>query len=115
MAAHARRRLGFSQCSQRKNKAVESDLRKRSVIEGRIGRSKRKYGLDRILTKLIATSRSVIGITFFVINSEKILSLLSMILVLLVSVCKEIKCLLAISYSLSIVEQRVQKDFRQLN
>lgn len=34
----------------------KSDLRKRSVIEGRIGTGKRKYGLDRILTKLVETS-----------------------------------------------------------
>ena len=38
----------------------KSDLRKRSVIEGRIGTSKRKYGLDRIMTKLVETSRTVI-------------------------------------------------------
>jgi hypothetical protein len=56
------------------------------VIEGRIGTSKRKYGLDRILTKLVATSRSVIGMAFFVMNSEKILRLLRLLLALFVSV-----------------------------
>jgi IS5 family transposase len=45
-------------------KLFKSDLKKRSVIEGRIGTSKRKYGLDRIMTTLVATLRSVIGITF---------------------------------------------------
>jgi len=50
----------------------KSGLRKRSVIEGRIGTSKRKYGLDRIMTKLVATSRSVIGMAFFVMNAEKL-------------------------------------------
>ncbi len=54
----------------------KSDLRKRSVIEGRIGTSKRKYGLDLITTKLVATSRAVIGMAFFVMNAEKILRLL---------------------------------------
>lgn len=34
---------------------VQSDLRKRSVIEGRIGTSKRKYGLDWIIIKLFET------------------------------------------------------------
>jgi len=63
----------------------KSDLRKRSVIEGRIGTSKRKYGLDRILTKLVEPSRTVITIAFFVMNAEKILKLLLLILFILVS------------------------------
>ena len=62
----------------------KSDLRKRSVIEGRIGTSKRKYGLDRIMTKLVATSRSVIGMAMFVMNAEKILRLLRLLLALFV-------------------------------
>ena len=64
----------------------KSDLRKRSVIEGRIGTSKRKYGLDRILTKLVETSKSVITMAFFVMNAEKILRLLRLFLSILVSV-----------------------------
>jgi hypothetical protein len=64
----------------------KSDLRKRSVIEGRIGTGKRKYGLDRILTKLLETSRSVITMAFFVMNTEKILRLLRLFLSILVSV-----------------------------
>jgi len=64
----------------------KSDARKRSVIEGRIGTSKRKYGLDRILTKLVETSRTVIAIVFFVMNAEKILRLLRLLLSILVSV-----------------------------
>jgi hypothetical protein len=65
------------------------------VIEGRIGTSKRKYGLDRILTKHVATSRSVIGMAFFVMNSEKILRLLRLSLALLVSLFIAIMCLFA--------------------
>jgi hypothetical protein len=65
----------------------KSDVRKRSVIEGRIGTSKRKYGLDRILTKLVETSRTVITIAFYVMNAEKILRLLCLLLSILVSVC----------------------------
>jgi len=64
----------------------KSDVRKRSVIEGRIGTSKRKYRLDRILTKLVETSRTVITIVFFVMNAEKILRLLRLLLSVLVSV-----------------------------
>ncbi len=40
------------------------DLRKRSTIEGRIGTSKRKNGLDLAATKLVATSKLAIGMTF---------------------------------------------------
>ena len=64
----------------------KSDLRQRSVIEGRIGTGKRKYGLARILTKLVETSRSVITMAFFVANTEKILRLLRLFLSILVSV-----------------------------
>jgi len=64
----------------------KSDLRKRSVIEGRIGTSKRKYGLDRIMTKLVETSRTVITMAFFVMNAEKILRLLRLLLSIFVSV-----------------------------
>ena len=63
----------------------KSDLRKRSVIEGRIGTGKRKYGLDRILTKLVETSRKVITMAFFVMNAEKIMRLLRLLLSILVS------------------------------
>jgi hypothetical protein len=51
-------------------------MTKRSVIEGRIGTSKRKYRLDRILTKQMETSRTVISMAIFVMNAEKILRLL---------------------------------------
>jgi hypothetical protein len=51
----------------------KSDLRRRSVIEGRIGTSKRKYGLDLIMTKLVETSKSVIGMALFLMKMEKIL------------------------------------------
>ena len=64
----------------------KSDLRKRSVIEGRIGTSKRKYGLDLIMTKLVETSRSVIGMALFVMNAEKILRLLRLLFALFVCV-----------------------------
>jgi hypothetical protein len=64
----------------------KSDLRKRSVIEGRIGTSKRKYGLDQIMTKLVETSRAVITMAFFVMNTEKFLRLLRLLLSVLVTV-----------------------------
>ena len=71
----------------------KSDLRKRSVIEGRIGTSKRKYGLDRIMTKLVETSRTVISMAFFVMNTEKILRLLRLLFSFLVSMCFALLCM----------------------
>ena len=81
--------------STEQQELFKSDLRKRSVIEGRIGTSKRKYGLDRIMTKLVATSRSVIGMAFFVMNAEKILRILRLLFALLVFVYIAIMCLFA--------------------
>jgi hypothetical protein len=62
---------------------IKSDLRKRSVIEGIIRTSKRKHGLDRILTKLGETSRTVITMALSAMNAEKILSLLRLLLSIL--------------------------------
>ncbi len=79
--------------SEEQQELFKSDLRKRSVIEGRIGTSKRKYGLDRIMTKLVETSRAVIKMAFFVMNAEKILRLLRLLFAFLVSVYIAIICL----------------------
>jgi hypothetical protein len=73
----------------------KSDMRKRSVIEGRIGTSKRKYGLDRIMTKLMETSRTVISMAFFVMNAEKILRLLRLLLALFMSMYFAMLCMCA--------------------
>ena len=61
--------------SAEQQELFKSDLRKRSVIEGWNGTSKRKYGLDRIMIKLVETSRAVIKMAFFVMNAEQILRL----------------------------------------
>ena len=74
----------------------KSDMRKRSVIEGRIGTSKRKYGLDRIMTKLMETSRTVISMAFFVMNAEKILRLLRLLFALFVSMYFAMLCMCAL-------------------
>ena len=62
------------------------------MIEGRIGTSKRKYGLDRIMTRLVATSKSVIGMAFFVMNAEKILRLLRLLFALFMFIYMAIMC-----------------------
>ena len=51
-----------------------------------MGNQERKYGLDRIMTKLVETSRTVITMAFYVMNAEKILRLLRLLLSILVSV-----------------------------
>ncbi|MFN9547323.1 MAG: transposase [Cyanobacteriota bacterium] len=70
-------------------------MRKRSVIEGRIGTSKRKYGLDRIMTKLMEISRTVISMAFYVMNAEKILRLLRLLFALFVSMYFAMLCMCA--------------------
>jgi hypothetical protein len=52
---------------------VYEDEKSRIPIEGKIGNGKRRYGLDRIKTKLKDTSETVIGVTILVMNLEKIL------------------------------------------
>lgn len=46
------------------------DQRKKNTIEGRFGTGKRKYNLDRIMTKLEQTARSAISMVFLVMNAE---------------------------------------------
>ena len=66
----------------------------KAVSDRRQNRHKQeKNGLDRILTKLV--ERSAIGMAFFVMNSEKILRLLRLLLALLVSLFIAIMCLFA--------------------
>ena len=55
-----------------KKQALE-DERIRNGIEGKFGISKRRYGLNRVMTKLPHTSETVIAITFLVINLETLL------------------------------------------
>ena len=81
-----KKQAGAEKQTPEQQELFKSDLRKRSVIEGRIGTGKRKYGLDRILTKLVETSRTVITMAFFVMNAEKILRLLRLLFDLLVSI-----------------------------
>jgi hypothetical protein len=77
LSGRGRSKKTQDQCVTVEQKEIfRSDLRRRSVIEGRFGTSKLKYGLDKILTKLVSTSKSVIGMAMFVMNTEKILRLL---------------------------------------
>jgi len=45
----------------------------RIAIEGKFGQGKRRFGLGRVMTKLVTTSECAIALTFLVMNLEKVL------------------------------------------
>ncbi len=49
------------------------DERYRIPIEGKFGQGKRRFSLDRIMSKLAVTSGSTISVIFLVMNLEKLL------------------------------------------
>ena len=64
-------------CELRQDRQVHrQDEIDRIAIEGKFGQGKRRFSLSRIMAKLVETSEAVIGISFIVINLEKILSIL---------------------------------------
>jgi hypothetical protein len=44
------------------------DAAQRNAIEGKFGEGKIKYGLDRIMARLVDSSRTVISMSFFCMN-----------------------------------------------
>ena len=54
--------------SQEKKKALRTEARLRNRIEGKFGEGKRKYDLDLVKAKTMATSESWIAAVFFVMN-----------------------------------------------
>jgi transposase, IS5 family len=58
---------------QRQDEAV------RNAVEGRFGVAKRRYKLDRILTKLKGSSESLIALVFMVMNLEKAMAFVAFI------------------------------------
>jgi len=58
---------------QRQDEAV------RNAVEGRFGVDKRKYKLDKILTKIKGSSETLIALVFMVMNLEKAIALLAFI------------------------------------
>jgi len=49
------------------------DAKVRNQIEGKFGLAKRRFSLDRVMTKLVNTSETAIAITFLVMNLEALL------------------------------------------
>ena len=64
---------------QNRKQAHEDELAS-IPIEGKFGQGKRRFGLDRVMSKLALTSQSAIALTFLVINLEKGLRLLFLFL-----------------------------------
>ena len=54
-------------------KQAQEDEKFRSRIEGKFGEAKRRYSLDRVMTKLSKTSETAIAITFLVMNLSTLL------------------------------------------
>lgn len=54
-------------------KQAQLDEKFRNRIEGKFGQAKRRFGLDRIMTKLSETSENKIAITFLVVNLSTLL------------------------------------------
>lgn len=54
-------------------KQGRDDERFRNAIEGKFGQAKRRYGLNRIMSKLAQISETSIAITFLVINLSTLL------------------------------------------
>lgn len=81
-------RLGRPPAEQEIRKAVQrqirEDERKRVEVEGKLGESKRSYGLDRVATKRADTSETTIVMAVLVMNLSKILR------DLFVSICRHL-------------------------
>ena len=54
-----------------KKQAAEAE-KIRNQIEGKFGNAKRKYSLNRVMTKLSHTSETAIAITFLVMNLSRL-------------------------------------------
>jgi len=50
----------------------ESDLVDRIPVEGKFGQLKRRFGLNRIMTKLSETTQTVIFMTVLIVNLERV-------------------------------------------
>jgi IS5 family transposase len=57
----------------REKRRRRRDERYRIPVEGKFGQGKRRFSLDRIMTKLAVTSGSAISVIFLVMNLEKLL------------------------------------------
>ena len=67
--------LGRPPKDKKKCKAIQKQTRQdeadRVAVEGKIGQSKRRFSLSRVMAKLASTSEAVVGLVFLIINLEK--------------------------------------------
>ena len=59
--------------SNEDKKQAREDECYRNRIEGKLGQAKRRFGLNRVMTKLQSTSETSIGITVLVVNLSQLL------------------------------------------
>ncbi len=59
---------------QEEKRIKETDFKKRQEIEGVFGVAKTKYGLSKLMTKLPESQKASIGLVFFVMNLNQLLS-----------------------------------------
>ena len=64
----------------KEKKQFLDDQRQRNAVEGKIGQGKRRYGLDLIREKLSTTQGSAIALNVLVMNLDKLLELLFVLL-----------------------------------
>ena len=69
-----RPRLMTKEEATREKRKRRIDERYRIPIEGKFGQGKRRFSLDRIMSKLAVTSGSTISVIFLVMNLEKLLT-----------------------------------------
>jgi IS5 family transposase len=69
-----------SQLLAKEKKQFLDDQRQRNAVEGKIGQGKRRYGLDLIREKLSTTQGSAIALNVLVMNLDKLLELLFVLL-----------------------------------
>jgi len=60
------------------NQQERSDEGVRSAVEGRFGVVKRRYGLDKVMTKLQGSSETVIALLFMVMNMDGVIHSLAL-------------------------------------
>ena len=72
-------------------KQTLEDAKVRNQIEGKFGQAKRRFNLDRVMTKLANTSETAIAITFLVMNLEALLRQLAFLFFSWMMMCR--KCL----------------------
>jgi hypothetical protein len=76
--------------SNEEKKEAKENEKIRNRVEGKLGEGKRRYGLNKIMTKLPSTSMTVISLTFLVMNLSYLLKQVLLIFLCLFSEIKYI-------------------------